>query len=100
MSESVLSELAEQVLLGHQNTCLPHSCECFRCRSLRDLLDSRARVKELEKWRDAVLSIVDSLDDPLSELTWLENSREVCAAELEHIRSALVPLVRGEEEER
>ncbi len=64
----------------------------------RDLLDSRARVKELEKWRDAVYSIVDGLDDPYVGDEWKDTPQEDCARELEHIRSVLVPLVRGEEE--
>jgi len=53
-------------------------------------------VKELEKWRDAVLRIVDSLDDPPSGLTWDAEPQETCAAELGYLRSVLVPLVRGE----
>jgi hypothetical protein len=59
---------------------------------------AEARVKELERWRDAVLSIVDGLDDPPVGLTWLETTHATCAFVLEHLRSVLVPLVRGEEE--
>jgi len=62
----------------------------------RDLQRAEARVKELEKWRDAVLRIVDSLDDPPSGLTWDGEPQETCTAELGYLRSVLVPLVRGE----
>jgi len=55
-----------------------------------------ARVKELEKWRDAVLSIVDGLDDPHRGVSWHGVTQELCARELERVRSVLVPLVRGE----
>ena len=63
---------------------------------LEQLAVEMARVKELEKWRDAVLRIVDSLDDPPSGLTWDGEPQETCAAELGYLRSVLVPLVRGE----
>ena len=67
---------------------------------LEQLAVEMARVEELEKWRDAVLGLVDGLDDPHIGLSWFENTREVCAAELEHLRSVLVPLVRGDEGRR
>jgi len=66
-------------------------------RALLDLLDARSRVKELEKWYDTVLSIVDSLDDPYRGVNWYGVTQELCARELEHLRSVLVPLVRGEQ---
>ena len=39
MTERVLTEVAMQLLSRH-----PASCECFRCRSLRDLLDALRKV--------------------------------------------------------
>ena len=41
MSERVLTEVALQLLSRH-----PAACECFRCRSLRDLLDARRERDE------------------------------------------------------
>lgn len=67
--------------------------DCSVCRAER----AEARVKELEKWRDAVYGVVDGLDDPHVGLSWTEDTQEICAQELEHLRSVLVPLVRGED---
>ena len=39
MTERVLTEVAAQLLSRHAPSCL-----CFRCRSLRDLLDARAAI--------------------------------------------------------
>jgi hypothetical protein len=68
--------------------------------TLHDLLDSRAECaglrEQIERQRpviEAVSSIVDSLDDPPSGLTWDGEPQETCAAELERIRAALVPAV-------
>lgn len=49
MSERVLTEVALQLLSRH-----PAACECFRCRSLRDLLDVRRERDEARPVLEAV----------------------------------------------
>jgi hypothetical protein len=48
MSDRVLTEVAQELLNRH-----PAACECFRCRSLRDLLDARRERDEAldDKWK-------------------------------------------------
>ncbi len=70
----------------------------YRIYELTEAIKEFRGGEESEKWRDAVYSIIDGLDDPYVGDEWKDTPQEDCARELEHIRSVLVPLVRGEEE--
>jgi hypothetical protein len=75
MTERVLTEVALQLLSRH-----PAACECFRCRSLRDLLDARARAKELETALREVMAWGVEHDDPRMDYITVQVDRVTIAA--------------------